>query len=165
MNNNNDIVTESDFLEKLVAEERDPSKVRLSEIMCCGLWAEFRLDRFGAILTLLSVVSPFKIIALGAVAIAGNTTQDRMGRTAVAGPVTNVALALLLLALAKIAGRGGLSVAMLAGPAINAFIALFNLIPFRVFDGLKVFRWNKMIWLVLFVLAALTTALSYLQIY
>jgi len=130
-----------------------------------GLWAEFRLDRFGAILTLLSAVSPLKIIAPGAVVIAGNTTQERMGRTAVAGPVTNIVLALLLLALAQVVRLGGLSVAMLAGAAINAFIALFNLIPFGVFDGLKVLRWNKAVWLVLFALAALATALSYFQIY
>ncbi len=129
-----------------------------------GLWAEFRLDRFGAILTLLSAVSPFKIIAPGAVVIAGNTSQDRVGRTAVAGPITNVLLALLLLGLAQVVRFGGLSVAMLAGAAINAFMALFNLIPFGVFDGLKVFRWNKAVWLVLFALAAVTTALTYTQI-
>jgi Zn-dependent protease len=52
---------------------------------------------------------------------------------------------------------------MLAGAAINAFMAVFNLIPFGVLDGLKVFRWSKAIWLVLFALAALATALSYMS--
>lgn len=42
-----------------------------------GMWAEFRLDMFGAALTLLSAVSPLKIIAPGAVVIAGDTTPDR----------------------------------------------------------------------------------------
>jgi Zn-dependent protease len=54
--------------------------------------------------------------------------------------------------------------ALLAGSAINAFMALFNLIPFGVFDGLKVFRWNKQAWLVLFALAVLITGLSYMSL-
>jgi Zn-dependent protease len=130
-----------------------------------GLWAEFRLDTFGAALTLLSVVSPLKIIAPGAVVIAGNTSQDRVGRTAVAGPITNVLLALLLLALAQAVPFSGLTYAMLAGAAINAFMALFNLIPFGVLDGLKVFRWSKPVWLVLFALAALSTWLAYFRVF
>lgn len=48
-----------------------------------------------------------------------------------------------------------------AGAAINAFMALLNLIPIGVLDGLKVFRWNKSVWLVLFALSGLVTALSY----
>ena len=29
---------------------------------------------------------------------------------------------------------------------INVFLALFNLIPFGPFDGLKIFRWKKEVW-------------------
>jgi len=129
-----------------------------------GLWAEFRLDIFGALLTLLSAVSPFKIIAPGAVVIAGQTTPDRVGRTAAAGPATNIILATLLFGVAQILRPGGLLDAALAGALINAFMALFNSIPFGVLDGLKVFRWNKLIWLVLFALSALVTAVSYLSL-
>lgn len=129
-----------------------------------GMWAEFRLDRFGAALTLLSAVSPLKIIAPGAVVIAGNTTPDRVGRTAAAGPTTNILLASLLLGLAQALHPTGLLEAMLAGAAINAFMALFNLIPFGVLDGLKVFRWNKLVWLILLAFAALLTGLSYLTL-
>jgi len=126
-----------------------------------GMWAEFRLDVFGAILTLLSAVSPLKIIAPGAVVIAGDTTPDRVGRTAAAGPVTNILIATLLFGLAQLLHPAILLEAMLAGAAINAFMALFNLIPFGVLDGLKVFRWSKVVWLVLIALAALVTGLSY----
>jgi Zn-dependent protease len=129
-----------------------------------GMWAEFRLDRFGAILTMLSAVSPLKIIAPGAVVIAGDTTPDRVGRTAAAGPITNVLIATLLLVLAQIFHPAGLVEAMLAGALINAFMALFNMIPFGVFDGLKVFRWSKPAWLVLMALAALVTGLSYMSL-
>jgi Zn-dependent protease len=128
-----------------------------------GLWAEFRLDRFGAVLTLLSAVSPLKVIAPGAVVIAGDTSYDRVGRTAAAGPITNILLAVLLLALAQVVRFSGLTEAMLAGAAINAFMALFNLIPFGVLDGLKIFRWNKPVWLALFAMSAIATGLSYLN--
>ena len=130
-----------------------------------ALWAEFRLDMFGALLTLFSAVSPLKIIAPGAVVIAGQTTPDRVGRTAAAGPITNILLATLLFGVTQIIQPGGLLDAAVAGAAINAFMALFNLIPFGVLDGLKVFRWNKPIWLILFALSALVTALSYLSLW
>jgi Zn-dependent protease len=129
-----------------------------------GLWAEFRLDMFGALLTVISAVSPLKIIAPGAVVIAGETTPDRVGRTATAGPATNIVIATILFALAQILHPAILLEAMLAGAAINAFMALFNTIPFGVLDGLKIFRWNKKVWLVLFALACVITALSYLSL-
>jgi len=130
-----------------------------------GLWAEFRLDMFGALLTVLSAVSPLKIIAPGAVVIAGQTTPDRVGRTAAAGPLTNIVLATLLFGLAQSVRSVGLFEAALAGAAINSFMALFNLIPFGVLDGLKVFRWSKTVWLALFALSAVVTAVSYLSLY
>jgi Zn-dependent protease len=129
-----------------------------------GMWAEFRLDTFGALLTVLSAVSPLKIIAPGAVVIAGDTTSDRVGKTAAAGPATNILIATFLLGVAQTLRPIGLLEAMLAGAAINAFMAVFNLIPFGVLDGLKVFRWSKPIWLVLFSLAALATAVAYMAL-
>jgi Zn-dependent protease len=42
----------------------------------------------------------------------------------------------------------------LLGMNINASLALFNLIPFGVFDGAKIIRWNYVVWGVA-VLAAL----------
>jgi Zn-dependent protease len=129
-----------------------------------GLWAEFRLDTFGALLTVISAVSPLKIIAPGAVVIAGETTPERVGRTATAGPTTNIVIATLLFALAQILHPTVLLEAVLAGAAINAFMALFNTIPFGVLDGLKIFRWNKRVWLVLFALACAITGLSYLSL-
>ena len=73
-------------------------------------------------------------------------------------------LAILLLALAQIELPLGLAEAALAGAAINAFMALFNVIPFGVLDGLKVFRWSKPVWLILFAVSALITAVSYLSL-
>jgi Zn-dependent protease len=115
-----------------------------------GLWAEFRLSMMGLLLTAISIVSPLKFIAPGAVVISGFADRDRMGRTAFAGPVVNVVIAAALLIAMPLFGNSAISIALLAGAAINAFLALFNMIPFSVFDGLKVYRWSKRYWIVLF---------------
>lgn len=123
-----------------------------------GLWAEFRLNTTGLLLTAISVISPIKFIAPGAVMIAGFTDQGRMGRTAFAGPLVNVIITAGLLIVLPALETTGLYHAVLAGAAINAFLALFNLIPFAVFDGQKVFSWNKRYWAALFVVSLALTA-------
>ena len=45
------------------------------------------------------------------------------------------------------------------GVMINSWIAIFNLIPFGIFDGVKILRWNKVIYAML-VLAAIALMLS-----
>ena len=122
-----------------------------------GLWAEFRLNVTGVLLTAISVVSPLKFIAPGAVVIAGYPDKDLMGKTAIAGPIVNVIIAAALLIAMPQFGSGSISFALLAGAAINSFLALFNLIPFSVFDGLKVYRWNKRYWTALFLVALALT--------
>ncbi|NIR18099.1 MAG: hypothetical protein GWN86_31065, partial [Desulfobacterales bacterium] len=60
-----------------------------------GLWAEFRLTMFGALITLISIFLPFfKIISPGAVMIAGPIGKKVAGKTAIAGPLTNTALSI-----------------------------------------------------------------------
>lgn len=121
-----------------------------------GLWAEFRLNMTGVLLTAISIVSPLKFIAPGAVVISGFVDKDRMGRTAFAGPLVNIVItAALLIAMPLLSGP--VAFAFLAGAAINAFLALFNLIPFSVFDGLKVYKWNKRYWALLFLVALALT--------
>ena len=115
-----------------------------------GLWAEFRLSLMGALLTAVSILSPLKFIAPGAVMISGPTDKERMGRTAIAGPVVNIVIASSLVGLLQIIPTGWLSEALVAGAAINSFLAVFNLIPFAIFDGQKVFAWNRKYWGVLF---------------
>jgi Zn-dependent protease len=53
-----------------------------------------------------------------------------------------------MLVLSPISGL--LAYLALLSAAFNAWIALFNLIPFAIMDGLKVFRWNKLVWAVTF---------------
>ena len=116
-----------------------------------GLWAEFRLTLFGAILTLISIVSPFKIIAPGAVMIGGTASKETIGKTSVAGPLTNIVFCMVALTLTFVLP----SSSPLAGVAaitafFNAFIAILNLIPIGILDGWKVFQWSKVIWALAF---------------
>jgi Zn-dependent protease len=127
-----------------------------------GLWAEFRVNSMGVLLTAISIFSPFKFIAPGAVVISGFADNDKMGRTAIAGPIVNVVIAMGLLVTLPALGRTMVGAAILYGASINSFLALFNLIPLWVFDGRKVFVWNKRYWAIIFSLAAALTAYSYL---
>jgi len=127
-----------------------------------GLWAEFRVNTFGVLLTAVSIFSPFKFIAPGAVVISGMADNDRMGRTAIAGPIVNVVIAMALLVTLPALGRTMIGPAILYGAAINSFLALFNLIPFSIFDGRKIYVWNRRYWTIVFVLALALTAYTYL---
>lgn len=124
-----------------------------------GLWAEFRLTLFGALLTLFSIISPFfKIISPGAVMIGGFFDRKRVGRISVAGPLTNIVLSLAFLLATFLAPD---DFVFLLGFAINAWIAFFNLIPFGILDGFKVFSWNKAVWALAFATSLVLTAISF----
>lgn len=114
-----------------------------------GLWAEFRITMFGALITLLSIISPFKIISPGAVMVGGVADRKTIGKTSIAGPLTNITLALFFLAFTQVL-HDHIAFVFYFGLLINSFIALFNLIPFGILDGFKVFFWNKAIWAIAF---------------
>ena len=119
-----------------------------------GLWAEFRLIFSGALLTLISILTPPffpKIISPGAVIIAGISTIDKVGKTALAGPLTNLAIAAILAPFTNLPAPWDSVVAL--GAWINSFMAFFNLIPFGVMDGLKVMLWNKEVWITVFTIS------------
>lgn len=120
-----------------------------------GLWAEFRLEPFGALLTAISVVSPLKIIAPGAVFIVGSAGLDVIGRVALSGPLTNLALIgiFYLSGLLVPPNLFWLDLILGYGIYVNAIIAVFNLLPFSALDGRKVLVWNKRVWVLTFALS------------
>lgn len=73
----------------------------------------------------------------------------------------NLIIASAVLIVMPLFSGSPLAFALLAGAAINSFLAVFNLIPFSVFDGLKVYRWNRGYWAALFVVAAALTIYTY----
>lgn len=130
-----------------------------------GLWAEFRLTMWGAILTCVSIFIPFKMIAPGAMMISGSPNGDAIVKISLAGPVTNMIFSVGILGVAFAFPNSIYVVPLLLAAYFNAFIALFNLIPFSVLDGQKIFSWNKWIWLCSFLVSAGLTLITYLLIY
>jgi len=130
-----------------------------------GLWAEFRLTTWGALLTLVFMVlpTPFKLISPGAVMISGSARSDDIGKISIAGPITNIILSGALLFAALI--PSSIFPILLLGALINGYIALFNLIPIGILDGFKIFSWDKKIWTLAFGASAVLLAISYFMFY
>lgn len=117
-----------------------------------GLWAEFRLTMMGALITLISMLLPFfKIISPGAMMIAGPVTKETAGKTALPGPLTNIIISTICVVIVMTFQNEFFLTIAVFGAWINALIAFFNLIPFGIMDGLKIFWWNKMVWTLVFI--------------
>jgi Zn-dependent protease len=127
-----------------------------------GYWAEFKMWPFGIVFALLTSVVGFIFAAPGATYIKPVRGFDvparESGIISLAGPATNIIVGLLFLPLLLLgnpiyqqAGRVGLS--------INYFLAAFNMLPMMPLDGAKVFRWNKILWGVIFVPLAVVVAI------
>ncbi len=127
-----------------------------------GLWAEFRLTLWGAVLTLVSVFSPFKIIAPGAIMIAGSAGLREIAQISIVGPATNLLLSTLFLGLSFVPSLFS-SLFMLVA-LINAYMALFNLIPIGILDGSKIFNWNKKVWALAFVSSLTLSLVSFIRV-
>lgn len=121
-----------------------------------GFWGEFRLIPFGVVLTIISIVSPFKLVGPGAVMISGaNITREKNGRISLAGPITNfILMGVCLLFVPVLPFTVKFPGSLTATPflvilaQLNAIIAVFNLLPVSVLDGKKIFSWNKTAWVV-----------------
>jgi Zn-dependent protease len=118
-----------------------------------GMWAEFRLSTMGMLFTFFSFALlqsgslPIMIVAPGAVMIAGVMNLTEYGKISIAGPATNIAQALIYLIILLVTPvESVIGVLAYYGVQINAFLALFNLIPFGAFDGLKIYNWDKRAW-------------------
>jgi Zn-dependent protease len=109
-----------------------------------GSWAEFRAQLYGLIITAISAlpIMPFKFIAPGAVMV-GLSDKNRFGRVALIGPLTNLIMGFSFL-ISTYLYQDHLYLS--ARASFNAWIAMFNLLPFGVLDGQKIFDWNKIVW-------------------
>ncbi len=130
-----------------------------------GMWAEFRLTTWGAVLTFISVFLPFKMISPGAMMIGGSVPNGKdLIKISVAGVITNLAFSITTFGVAFGLLKlpvSGLVLMLFFAAYINSFMAVFNLIPFGILDGYKIFSINKKIWALVFVPSLILTLASY----
>lgn len=118
-----------------------------------GLMAEFRAWNLGLIMAIVFAFVGFIFAAPGAVYIrpksgsfGSSISKRENGIISIVGPLTNVVLAGFFYLLAFSVGGNLGSIIVWMGVRINLFLAAFNMIPFGMFDGQKVFAWNKILW-------------------
>jgi Zn-dependent protease len=106
--------------------------------------AEFRSYDPMLILAILISFLGVIFIAPGAVMIHGYyMTKEKNGKISAAGPIVNLALAFIFLALFFL---GIDNLFIYYGAFINSLIALFNMIPLGPLDGKKIIKWSKPIY-------------------
>ena len=134
-----------------------------------GYWAEFKLWPQGLIFALITSFFGFVFAAPGAVYTYANYMTDEInGKISIAGPIVNIVLALIFLAIATAVYPDALyseNIALIfiicaTGYSINSFLAVFNLLPIGNLDGSKVLTWNVGMWLVTILIAGILTLLS-----
>jgi Zn-dependent protease len=118
-----------------------------------GLWSEFRMFPQGLYLALfLGIITPFVFAAPGAVMFRGGSRTYETGQIAMAGPLANIIIALITFPLYLYVFYNT-PIGTIFGfiCLINAFLAMFNLLPFGPLDGTKIIRWNATIWIILLI--------------
>ncbi|MGB9985989.1 metalloprotease [Salarchaeum japonicum] len=101
-----------------------------------GQHAEFRADYGMLLLAIAGGLAGFLFAAPGAVHHAGRITPRQRGLVALAGPVSNLAMAAVFWALTP------LSAIAEYGVLINVLLAGFNMLPFGPLDGNTVRKWS-----------------------
>ena len=117
-----------------------------------GQAAAFRADYRMLGFAVVGALVGFLFAAPGAVVHRGRITAKQNGLIALAGPVTNLLLAVVFLVpffAALTAGTGGfLWEVAYRGLQINLLLAGFNMLPFGPLDGRKIRAWSTLVWAV-----------------
>jgi Zn-dependent protease len=133
-----------------------------------GYWAEFRMSPVWLAFSLLiSAIAGFLFAAPGATVIGGMGDREDWGRTALAGPITNMVFSVVFYAgaIAALVAGSGIAVWLLFLAFINGWFATFNLIPFGPLDGRKVLTWSSPTWAISIVAAGALAVFSYVGLY
>ena len=128
-----------------------------------GCWAEFRAYYGGLMLALVMSFFGFLFAAPGAVYISGNVSKEQNGKISIAGPATNIAVALVCLPFAVIESFPSIVSTIATGLFfLNSFLAVFNMVPIPPLDGSKVWAWNKPLYVVSMAAAVSLLAVAWL---
>jgi Zn-dependent protease len=121
-----------------------------------GLWAEYRMFPQGLkFALLLGLFTPLVFAAPGAVMFRGSSNSYETSKIAMAGPLANIIIAAVGIIIYFVFSsffETGISGTILGFICyINAFLAIFNLLPFGPLDGTKIIRGNATAWVILFI--------------
>jgi Zn-dependent protease len=114
-----------------------------------GAKAEFRAFTPFLVLAVAMSFFGFVFAAPGAVFIRGFVTKEKNGWISASGIIANIVAAALFFALFVASPTPFLKAVGSYGAMINSWLAVFNLIPFGNFDGVKVLQWNKLAFILL----------------
>ena len=120
-------------------------------------FAEFRAFNFMLALGILMSFLGFILIAPGAVMIQGHVTRKQNGKISIAGPLMNYILAIIFIFLYYLGYSSDLTK---YGSFINAWIGLFNMIPFGNIDGAKILTWNKAAYFITLILGIILLVIT-----
>lgn len=102
--------------------------------------SQYVSNDFMMLVSMVIAVFGFIFIAPGGVVIAHVRKMKHLGIISLVGPLTNVLLGILCLTLI------GVSPIFKFGFEINAWLALFNMIPIFGMDGQKILAWNRIVY-------------------
>lgn len=122
-----------------------------------GLLARFRVWGYGLLVTIVSVLltaGNFTLAAPGTVYIYTSPSKRERGLIALAGPFSNLALALMFANLRSISAIMGMAA------NVNFQLALINMLPFSILDGRYIMDWSRRIWVGIMVAIVFSLALS-----
>lgn len=122
-----------------------------------GLFAEFRSFDPMLLLAIFFSFFGFILAAPGAVMINGRVSVEQNGKISLAGPLVNVILATLFFVGLQFTNLYAFRI----GFAINALLAVFNLLPFGNFDGRKLFAWHKGVWGIMMLVSVIGMFMSF----
>ena len=126
-----------------------------------GIHSEFRSFDFMLVVSVAISVFGFIFLAPGAVFMDARFLDRRKnGIISLAGPLTNIVLALLCVPL-MLLPIPVLGLVAAYGFMINSWLGFFNLLPFWNLDGTKVMMWKPLVFWPMIMLAALMAFSGY----
>ena len=99
---------------------------------------------------------------------ADNITTEIDGKIAIAGPMANMVLGLIFIAIAALIYPFKvysiifelIFLICAIGFSVNSFLAAFNLFPIYSLDGTKVLKWNIGIWILIMAISGIMVLIS-----
>jgi Zn-dependent protease len=125
-----------------------------------GAWAEYRMHPFGLMMALLISFLGIITAAPGTVYINGHIDKEMNGKISATGSAVNIVMGAAAVALACVTD-GLVSSIFWIMATVNAFLAVFNMIPIMPFNGSKIYKWNIPVYLLMLTAAVALLAVAW----